>query len=51
MLEVSNMMDSELEDSKYPKVDNNAFHYDGKLWRTSRADIAHGIWAKYSKIE
>jgi hypothetical protein len=51
MLEVSNMMENELEDSEAPKVDNNAFHCDGKLWRTSSVDIAHGIWAKYSTIE
>jgi hypothetical protein len=51
MLEVSNMMENELENSEAPKVDNNAFCYDGKLWRTSNADIAQGIWAKYSTIE
>jgi hypothetical protein len=45
------MMDSDLHDSEAPKVEKKIFCCNGKLWRTSREKIAHGVWAKSSAIE
>jgi hypothetical protein len=37
--------------SNNPKEDNIDFLYEGKLWRTSRADIAQGVCTKSSMMK
>jgi hypothetical protein len=34
-----------------PKAENKALLYDGHIWSTSKADIAQGVWPRYSTIE
>jgi len=45
------MISPNLAGSETPKEENNAFLYEGKLWRTSREDIAQGVCAISSTTE
>ena len=33
-----------------PSAVNKFFHCAGQVWSTSRVDIAHGAWSKYSTM-
>jgi hypothetical protein len=48
---VSRMIIPRLQVSADPKVDNRAFLYEGKLWRTSKVDIVQGVCDKSSTTE
>jgi hypothetical protein len=46
---MSNTIKLDFEGSTPPITDNKYF-FVGKLWRTSKVDMAHGAWAKSSTI-
>ena len=50
LLSKSNMINMESEGSTASSADNNAFHYCGHVFNTSRVDMTIGDWAKLSMM-
>jgi hypothetical protein len=47
----SNLMNFEPLGSRAPKAESKAFHCDGHVWSTSKANIAQVVWPRSSTIE
>ena len=48
---VSNVMRLDYVESSPPIIDNSAFCFTGPVCKTSKANMAHGDWAKSSTME